>query len=113
MAPTPTVLVYDDAFETSEVLAAVYEPRGFQVERIAAGPAGTEGHGEGNTVVRLRSPSAPSHPNHRPPFKVLIGRATAGLPAVETGHVAACRLSSLFDYRELVGAIDRLLCDRD
>ncbi|QDT54899.1 hypothetical protein Pan44_29380 [Caulifigura coniformis] len=113
MKSTPKVLVYDDAFDTSEVLAAVYRPRGFEVERVST----RESHppfqrGRGSVVV-LRSPTADDDIADHPPLKVIVGRMAAGPAQTEARNVAACRISSLFDYRELVSAIDRLLCGSD
>ena len=61
----------------------------------------------------LRSPSSKPTEENEAPLKVLIGRVEdESLPGDER-RVSACRLSSLFDYRELVSAIDRLLCGSD
>ncbi len=114
MNSTQTVLVYDDAVETSEVLAAVYQPRGFTVERRLTGNDAVRGAMNRSTVVVLRSGAVGSIADQTRPLSVVIGRTDDGTPA--TSHrrqVAACRMSSLFDYRELVSAIDRLLCGSD
>ena len=36
MNSTQTLLVYDDAVETTEVLTAVYQPRGLRIERVTS-----------------------------------------------------------------------------
>jgi hypothetical protein len=113
MHSSPTVLVYDDAIETSEVLAAIYRPRGFEVRRMASRETVAEGAGAGSAVVMLRSQGYESATTTNEPLRVLIGQASLAGPAGGGKHVAACRLSSLFDYRELVSAIDRLLCGSD
>ena len=111
MSSTPTVLVYNDAIETSEVLAAVYQPRGFEVRRLTSRDDSAAEHDYDGAVVVLSSYGEPSQPS-KMPLKVLIGRVDEA-PQCDARRVAACRLSSLFDYRELVGAIDRLLCGTD
>jgi len=113
MKSTPTVLVYDDAFETSEVLAAVYRPRGFEVERVSSRESFRPSANCASNVVILRSPSGDDDIEHQPPFKVVVGRMSVGPAQPEARSVEACRISSLFDYRELVSAIDRLLCGSD
>jgi hypothetical protein len=110
MSSPPTVHVYDDAIETSEVLAAIYQPRGFEVRRVALGVAAEAGPCPGSAVVVLSSLGGEPFEGEHAPRKVLIGRVEEGGGA---HGVAACRLSSLFDYRELVSAIDRLLCETD
>jgi hypothetical protein len=109
MNSTPTVLVYDDALETSEVLEAVYQPRGFEVRRLTSGEEWAGGL-DGGAVVVLSSPAGEST-SGSPPLKVMIGRFSEEPSQTDTSRVVACRLSSLFDYRELVSAIDRLLCE--
>jgi predicted SPOUT superfamily RNA methylase MTH1 len=112
MNSTPTVLVYDDAIETSEVLAAVYQPRGFEVRRLASRGESAEGS-NGSAVVVLSSREGEQSRETKTPRKVLIGRVLDETSPCDERRVAACRLSSLFDYRELVSAIDRLLCETD
>jgi hypothetical protein len=112
MNSTPTVLVYDDAIETSEVLAAVYQPRGFEVRRLAPRGESAEGSNHGSAVVVLSSREG-ELPQAKTPRKVLIGRVLDETSPCDERRIAACRLSSLFDYRELVSAIDRLLCETD
>ncbi|HVJ68048.1 MAG TPA: hypothetical protein VM510_08700 [Caulifigura sp.] len=108
---SPTLLVYDDAVETSEVLAAVYQPRGFTVER-RTDFADSEQAGTGtNTVVLMHAGDRPMPLEQ--PLRVVIGRANTAPRSDRPCEVAACRISSLFDYRELVSAIDRLLCGSD
>ena len=109
MSSTPKILVYDDAIETSEVLTAVYQPRGFQVRRLTSPAAAADRAEYGAAVVVLSSEAGPpGQPTTT--LKVLIGRVPEETPEGDASRVAACRLSSLFDYRELVGTIDRLLC---
>ena len=111
MSSTPTVHVYDDALETSEVLAAVYQPRGFEVRRLTS-RGESVGAEYSSAVVVLTSHTNPTSPSAAP-LKVLIGRVPDTAPHGDARRVDACRLSSLFDYRELVSAIDRLLCGTD
>lgn len=111
MKSTPTVLVYDDAIETSEVLEAVYQPRGFDVRRMTSLGARAGSPKCGGVVVL--SSHAGESASESPPIRVLIGRVSEGPSHCDASRVAACRLSSLFDYRELVSAIDRLLCETD
>jgi hypothetical protein len=111
MSSTPTVLVYDDALETSEVLAAVYRPRGFEVQRLRTrGESAGEPH-PGGAVVMLSSHDGERSRPGESPLRVMIGRMPEGVSPSNGSRVAACRLSSLFDYGELVIAIDRLLCE--
>jgi hypothetical protein len=112
MSSTPTVHVYDDALETSEVLAAVYEPRGFEVRRLTSRGESTDGAEYGSAVVVLSSHADPTS-HATAPLKVLIGRIPGEVAHSDARRVAACSLSSLFDYRELVSAIDLLLCGTD
>jgi hypothetical protein len=112
MSSTPTLLVYDDAIETSEVLAAVYQPRGFEVRRLASPPTAADGREPGSAVVVLSS-AGESAARTNGPLKVLIGRAHEEPLHAGARLVSTCRLSSLFDYGELVSAIDRLLCGTD
>jgi hypothetical protein len=113
MSSSPTVLVYDDAIETSEVLKAVYQPRGFEVHRQPSPGQCRHGQTFGNSVVVLRSLFNKPSEKTEAPLKVLIGRFEGESLPHDESRVAACRLSSLFDYRELVSAIDRLLCGSD
>jgi predicted SPOUT superfamily RNA methylase MTH1 len=113
MYSTPTVLVYDDAIETSEVLAAVYQPRGFEVRRLSSQCKSAEHSDYGGAVVVLSSREGEPSRQPKSTRKVLIGRVVDQASGCEERGVAACRLSSLFDYRELVSAIDRLLCETD
>ncbi len=108
MNSTPTVLVYDDAVETSEVLAAVYRPRGFHVERRSVAPPET---GSKGTVVVLSQEASRSRARA---LRVVGGRADDPFGGPDrAGGAADCRMSSLFEYRELVSAIDRLLSETD
>ncbi len=111
MKSTQTVHVYDEAVETSEVLAAVYQPRGFTVQRRHALGSETP---HGPTVVVLRPETGDPDGGESSPLRVVIGKAPVNpAPGGPRHNVNACELSSLFEYRELVSAIDRLLCGSD
>ena len=118
MASSQRVLVVDGLTETEQVLKAVLEPRGLQVNRIRSA-------GKGNALQDDRPPDVvvfhadETSPNATDAVpwqnvpRVIIG--TAHLPA-EDGHAGNSKdrhLRNPFQYAELIQAIEGLLDQRD
>jgi hypothetical protein len=117
MNSTQTLLVYDDAVETSEVLKAVYQPRGLSVQRVTSRTMAQTGSSPETSLMVVNSGSFYRMPGRESRLSVVIGRLDVDDDSLQTAAAGdgerTCRLPSLFDYRELVSAIDRLLCVSD
>lgn len=116
MNSTQTLLVYDDAVETSEVLTAVYQPRGLSVQRVTSRTMAHTCSPPETSLMVVNSGSFYRMPGRESRLSVVIGRLDVDdslQTAAATDGERTCRLPSLFDYRELVSAIDRLLCVSD
>lgn len=101
---SPSILVVGGLSETTEVLRAVFEPRGHAVDRVRQSqwPSG----GSPGVVVWHTSETEDAAAAER--FagipRVVIGRARVSEPTSETR-----RLTQPFDYCELLNAIESLL----
>jgi hypothetical protein len=104
----PTLVVFDEACDTADVLAAVYEPRGITVERRRPSlePASTECwpsvvlmDGDRSAAAAVDSP------------RVLIGRAFYSDDA-SARRATDRTLSPLFHFPDLIAAVDSLLAER-
>ncbi len=110
------VLVVDGLAETEEVLRAVLEPKGLEVDRIRGGDTGEFARKQ---LAAKRRPSVvvlhveegleqfPSSEGWQDVPRILIGATkTGGSPAVATGEHY---LEKPFHYGELIRTIERLL----
>jgi hypothetical protein len=103
----PTLVVFDEACDTAEVLAAVYEPRGIVVERrrpsleavrTDSWPSVVLLDGRRNSVAECGS------------ARILIG--TAVVPDDTVGGITNSRaMSPLFHFPDLIAAVDSLLAE--
>ncbi len=118
MASSQRVLVVDGLTETEEVLRAVLEPRGLQVNRIRT--AETENAFQDDLppdVVVFHADETGPHATDAVPWQnvpcVIIG--TVRLPAGDghAGNSKDCHLRNPFQYAELIQAIEGLLDQRD
>ena len=106
MSHSSSILVVDGPSETTEVLRAVFEPRGLAVDRVRQSqlPSGSSPR----VVVWHSSESEEASAADR--FagvpRVVIGRTRATEPVSGT-H----RFSQPFEYSELLGAIESLLAE--
>src|SRR5690606_27903451 len=95
----PEVVVVDGLRETTEVLQAVFEPRGMRVCRQSSALTATESASNRPQVLVLHEdpPAGPDGP------RVIVGRMTAGAAPSDAG----CRSLPLpFQYGELIAAIN-------
>jgi CheY-like chemotaxis protein len=108
------VVVVDGLAETAQVLKAVLEPRGLQVERIsrdrATGPLRLP---KAPHVVVLHEDDAAGWRGYSEPWpeipRVVIG--SAEIPARPSHSGQQQYLAKPFQYRELIQAIERLLVE--
>lgn len=106
MSHSSSILVVDGPSETTEVLRAVFEPRGHAVDRVRQSqlPNGSSPR----VVVWHTSDAEDASAVDR--FlgipRVVIGRACVSDPVAATP-----RFSQPFEYRELLGAIESLLSE--
>ena len=110
------VLVVDGLSETEQVLKAVLEPRGLQVDRIrsgsplsAAAPRFGSSHAptkRPNVVVLHEADDVPYQAQWGAVPRVIIGSAHIPEAAADGSPEY---LPHPFQYRELIGAIERLL----
>ena len=113
MANGRRVLVVDGLTETEEVLKAVLEPRGLQVNRVRANRTGQALRDSGRpTVVVVHEDEVPSDTAgldglSRIP-RVVIGSAYGPAGNGNGRHY----LRQPFQYRELIRIIERLLDER-
>ena len=109
MVTARRVLVVDGLSETEQVLKAVLEPRGLEVNRIR-GSRNTEAQDDPPGVIVLHedgpNPEVP-HPEWSDVPRVVIGPATGGNS--ENRLLREERLQKPFQYGELIAAIERLL----
>ncbi len=107
------VVVVDGLSETAQVLKAVLEPRGMQVERVRGG-------GSGDRQALLSSPSVVVFDDDDPTTTRLRLKRWRGVPHVIIGSAEFAAESSTHDghflqkpfhYRELIQAIEQLLSD--
>lgn len=107
MANPERVLVVDGISETAEVLRAVLEPRGLQVERVRGHRLQDVENRRSPSVVILHEESAPAAGRWPGVPRVIIGSCQPG----EDGAPAngSRRLAGPFQYPELIAAIEDLL----
>lgn len=101
---SPTLIVFDESCDTANVLAAVYEPQG--------------------VVVEHQRPVAFSRAQSARPFVAVRNRDRLVTIENSLQHdsepedvrpgspMAEHRLSALFQYRDLIAAVDAMLSDR-
>jgi hypothetical protein len=95
----PDVVVVDGLRETTEVLQAVFEPRGLRICRQSTAAALTRSATNRPQILVLHEnpPADPAGP------RVLVGRIVPG----STSHETQCTSLPLpFDYGDLIAAID-------
>lgn len=109
------LVVVDQFSDTADVLRAVFEPRGIEVERRRRPVAVEPGYSSPELLVVDEDsvPSADSTPAQWPAGpRVIIG--SARLPqATSQGDHPAAYLSKPFEYPELIRAIEQLLQPTD
>ncbi|HUE12529.1 MAG TPA: hypothetical protein VMR25_00070 [Planctomycetaceae bacterium] len=114
------VLVVDGLAETEEVLRAVLEPKGLEVDRIRG--AGTGEFASGNLAAKRRPSLVVLHvedgPDQIPTSdgwqnvpRILIGATKA--PGHSRRAAVEHYLEKPFQYGELIRTIERLLADTD
>jgi len=110
------VLVVDGLVETEQVLKAVLEPRGLQVNRVRGdGNADAESDLMPPHVIVIHadesSPNAVRVENWGDVPRVIIGSAEFPGRADDAAADGRHYLPKPFQYRELIQAIERLLAD--
>ncbi|WP_166824997.1 hypothetical protein [Thalassoroseus pseudoceratinae] len=115
------LLVVDGQAETTEVLRAIFEPRGMEIDRVKAETNRVSGNDqEANLIVLHEQTDASSKSDDQRSAvpRVIIGRMErsqprqASKPTPESGS-SERYLSEPFHYGELVQAIEDLLADAD
>ncbi len=106
MSHSSSILVVDGPSETTEVLRAVFEPRGHAVDRVRQSqlPSGSSPGVVVWHTSEFEDASAADRFTGVP--RVVIGRARVTEPASGTR-----RFSQPFEYGELLGAIESLLAE--
>ncbi len=109
------VLVVDGLAETEEVLRAVLEPRGLEVERVRAAGAGAFAakHRPSVIVLHVDDGRAPAHDGWRDVPRVLIGATDEFASHSGVRGEGEQYLEKPFQYGELIRAIERLLAARN
>lgn len=107
MANPERVLVVDGISETAEVLRAVLEPRGVQVERIRGHRLRDANRDRSPSIVVLHEESSPAAGSWPGVPRVIIGSYQPGEHG-EPGS-GSRRLAGPFQYPELIAAIEDLL----
>ena len=107
MAKPERVLVVDGIAETAEVLRAVLEPRGLQVERIRGHRLPDVENRRSPSVVVLHEESSPAAGSWPGVPRVVIGSYEPGTD--DPGGNGLRRLPGPFQYPELIAAIEDLL----
>ena len=112
MTHGPRVLVVDNVSDTEEVLRAVLEPRGVQVERISQREGALPPATARPPALLVIDSEETAAPHQRPTSwehvpQVILG--TARLPPRETAGCDQEYLRKPFHYAELIQAIDRLI----
>ena len=115
------LLVVDGQSETTEVLRAIFEPRGMEIDRVKAETNRESGNNqEANLIVLHEETNVSSMPDDQPSAvpRVIIGRMErsqprqASKPNPDTSS-SERYLSEPFHYGELVQAIEDLLADAE
>ncbi len=113
MQVPPRLFVYDDSVELTEVLEAVYEPRGLCVERIRSNDGAPAQEHSGNSIQVMAS-GASGLRSTGSGRCVVIGRFGFEDCDTQPGHAdSRYRLRSPFHFRDLISAIDQLLDSGD
>jgi hypothetical protein len=102
------LLVYDEAAETAEVLAAVYEPTGIAVRRVRPSHQPTLQSDPTERSVLVVDQRESGRTDGR---RIVIGRLPEN-PPQDSPLPGSRRLPALFRYSELVAAIDQILTDK-
>lgn len=100
------ILVVDGVPETEEVLRAVLEPRGHQVERVRAHDFEVASHQNHVLVLHDDGPQAARRRKHGNTPRVVIGSMTSNLFC---GDTSERHLAHPFHYAELIRAVESLL----
>lgn len=104
----PTLVVFDEACDTAEVLAAVYEPRGIVVERRRPSLERERAQTWPSVVLRDGKDNSAAEAGSR---CVVIG--SAFVPDADSERTTdALALSPLFHFPDLIAAVDSLLAKR-
>lgn len=106
------VLVVDGLTETEQVLKAVLEPRGLEVNRVRAAASRHAAAHEPPHLLVLHEDEVPAPRTWRDVPRVIIGRVELDEPRDRRGSTSdddRHYLPHPFDYGELVAAIERLL----
>lgn len=100
------ILVVDGVPETEEVLRAVLEPRGHQVERVRAFELDDASPQKHVLVLHDDGPQAARRSKHGNTPRVVIGSLTSNLLSSDDSER---HLSHPFHYAELIRAVESLL----
>lgn len=105
---SPSILVVDGLSETTDVLKAVFEPRGHSVNRIRHSQLPQSSLPQPRVVVwhATESDDSPAADRFAGVPRIVIGR-TAGATAAN----GSCRFSQPFEYGALLHAIEALLSE--
>lgn len=95
------LLVVDGLTETKEVLKAVFEPRGLNVNRVR-GDVEQQQNSPPNLVVLHEDAPTATHWKHVP-------RVVIGSKRFSVARADACYLRAPFQYPELIQAIESML----
>ena len=106
MSHSSSILVVDGPPETTEVLRAVFEPRGHAVGRVRQSQLPSDSSPRVVVWHTSESEDASAADRFAGVPRVVIGRARVTEPAS-----GARRFSQPFEYRELLGAIEILLAE--
>ena len=114
MLQGPRVLVVDEVSDTEEVLRAVLEPRGMQVDRVRSERPASNAIVPLPAVVVIDAEKQPVRLRHSQEWKsvpqVIIGSALfEDGAAAESGAAARRYLRKPFQYSELVQAIEHIV----
>ncbi|GDY09415.1 MAG: hypothetical protein DWI21_18680 [Planctomycetota bacterium] len=107
---SPSILVVDGLSETTDVLKAVFEPRGHAVNRVRQSQLSNSTLTPPRVVVwhTNESETTPLTGRFQGIPRIFIGRADCPASDGETR-----RFSQPFEYRELLGTIESLLAKAD
>ncbi|MBX3443658.1 MAG: hypothetical protein KF774_14720 [Planctomyces sp.] len=105
---SPTLVVYDETSDTADVLSAVYAQRGIPVERRRPSLSPVADDQAEWPAIHVVDRPAPGGVE-RSGAGVVIGRwSESAAGTARSLH----RLPAVFQYRELIAVIDRLLVER-
>ena len=98
------VVVIDGVPETAQVLQAVFEPRGHRVERIRSHAAAIAQHTHNSVLVLHDDAEGSRRSKYGSAPRVVIGSISS-----DSTNSTATHLSPMFQYAELVRAVEGLL----